>query len=159
MSWFKQIEGEPHSKRRFRRWQDPSAKTEYKSIVRGFNAWDAFRKCGIITSAGRNRDPEVGINIVKEYLRGNQKDHPRVFFYESMKYTRQYMGNHYWKRGKENPIGKPDPVWSDFPICVRYILEAVGRKYSGGRHKTKWPLNSYQDVEPKRNIVDISHII
>ena len=63
------------------------------------------------------------------------------------------------ERGKENPIGKPDPVWSDFPICVRYILQEVGKKYSGGRHKTKWPLNSYQDVEPKRNIVDISHII
>jgi len=156
---FRQIEGYPHSKRKFRRWQDPSAKTEYKSIVRGFNAWDAFRKCGIITAAGKNRDPDIGINIVKEYLRGNIHDHPRVFFYESMKYTRQYMGNHYWKRGKENPMGKPDPMWSDFPICIRYILQEVGWKHRPGFKRNKWPLNSYQGVEPQRKTIDISHLI
>ena len=156
---FFQIEGRPHSKRKFRRWQDPSAKSKSNAVVRGFNAWDAFRKCGVITAAGKNRDPNTGINIVKEYLRGNMKDHPRVFFFENMKYTRQYMGNHYWKRGKEDPTGKPDPVWSDFPICVRYILEYVGRKFSGGRHKSKWPLNSYETIEPVNKTIDISHII
>jgi hypothetical protein len=139
---FRNIEGEPHHMRRFRRWQDPSAKHQYNAIKRGFNAWDAFRKEGIITAAGKNRDPEVGISIVNEYLDGNLIDHPRVFFYERLKYTRQYMGNHYWKRNEDGK-GKPDPKWSDYPICVRYILQELGWKRHRGE-KRKLPYYSYQ---------------
>jgi hypothetical protein len=96
---FRSIEGYPHNNRRFRRWQDPAAKSQYQAVQRGFNAWDAFRKVGIITSAGRNRDPLVGIGMVNEYFRGNTKDHPRIFIYERCKYLRRYLTNHFWKRG------------------------------------------------------------
>jgi hypothetical protein len=139
---FLNIEGHPHHKRRFRRWQDPSAKNQYNAIKRGFNAWDAFRKEGILTAAGKNRDPLVGTSIVNEYLNGNMTDHPRVFFYERMKYTRQFMGNHYWKRD-ESGVGKPDPKWSDYPICVRYILQEIGWKRARAGRK-KLPYYSYQ---------------
>ena len=151
---FFSIEGWPHHKRKFRRWQDPSAKSAYNAVQRGFNAWDAFRKNGIITTAGKNRDPQVGISLVNEQLRGNGTDHPRMFFYERMKYTRQYMGNHYWKRG-EDGVGKPDPKWSDYPICVRYVVQEIGWKES--KNRKKWPLVSYQtDNKPKT--IDVSHI-
>lgn len=155
---FFDYEGHPHSGRRFRRWQDPSAKTEYKAVVRGFNAWDAFRQNGIVTAPGRNRNPEVGIDIVNQYLRGDQKNHPRVFFFERLRYTRQYMGNHYWKRTEDNPRGKPDPKWSDYPICVRYILQELGWAVKN-KKKRKWPLRSYDPVKPKRQIYDISRIM
>ena len=152
---FYDYEGHPHSGRRFRRWQDPSAKTEYKAIMRGFNAWDVFRKNGIVTSPGRNRNPEVGIDIVNQYLRGDQKNHPRVFFYERMQYTRQYLGNHYWKRTEDNPRGKPDPKWSDYPICVRYILGELGTSISK-KKRNKWPVRSYDAIKPKKKTYDIS---
>jgi hypothetical protein len=63
---FRGIEGYPHRKRKFRRWQDPSSHTEYKRVKKGWNAWDAFRKARIVTSIGRNRDPGVGIGIVND---------------------------------------------------------------------------------------------
>lgn len=147
---FLNIEGFPYHKRRFSRWQDPSAKFKYKAIDKGFNAWDAFRKEGIITSAGKNRDPLVGISIVNQYLDGNMKESPRVLFYERMKYTRQYMGNHYWKRG-EDGVGKPDPKWSDYPVCVKYILQELGWK-RGHHRRRKLPYVSYQKKEKKNTI-------
>jgi len=137
---FKAIEGEPHYKRKFRRWQDPSAKSTYHAVQRGFNAWNAFRQVGIITSAGKNRDPSVGISIVNEYFKGNGKDHPRIYIYERCGQLRRYLKNHYWKRG-EDGVGKPDPKWSDYPICLRYILQEVGQ-HRGRKHH--WPLQSFK---------------
>ena len=151
---FRQIEGTPHSQRSFRRWQDPSAKHNYNAVERGFNAWDAFRKAGIVTSVGKNRDPEVGISIVNQYFRGNGKDHPRLFVYERCKFTRQYLTNHYWKRGEDGK-GSPDPKWSDYPICIRYICQEFGREAMKHK-KSKWPVTSYGDLKPKNKIVDIS---
>ena len=153
---FRQIEGEPHNDRKFRRWQDPSAKSQYQAVQRGFNAWDAFRKAGIITSAGRNRDPLVGISTVNEYFRGNRKDHPRVFIYERCKYLRQYLVNHFWQRG-EDGVGKPDARWSDYPISLRYILQEIGWKIHS-RRRRKWPLASYESIKPKRQVFDISRM-
>lgn len=145
------IEGHPHEQRKFRRWQDPSAKAPYKAVQRGFNAWDAFRKHGIITSAGKNRDPEVGISIFNDFLRGNGKDHPRLFIYERCKYLRQYLGNHYWKRGADGK-GKPDPKWSDYPICVRYIVQEI----RGTRAKrSRWPLQSFAKPKSDKKIYNI----
>ena len=141
---FRNIEGFPYHRRRFRRWQDPSSKHKYD----GYNAWDAFRKNGIVTSSGKNRDPEVGISIVNEYFRGNCKDHPRIFIFERCKYTRRYLSNHYWKRSEDGK-GKPDPKWSDYPICIRYILQDVGWK-SREKKKKKWPLVSYKTGQMKR---------
>lgn len=153
---YKRIEGKPFDRRRWRRWQDPSARQKYKAINKKFSAWDEFRKHGIITAEGKNYDPEVGISIVNDYLRGNTEDHPRLFVRENCTHVRQYMGNHYWRRTEGDPSGSPDKKWSDYPICIRYILQAVGykEKYEGGRKK--WPLTSYQDVEPKRKVVDLS---
>ena len=151
---FKQIEGQPHDRRKFRRWQDPSAKSKYHAMVREFNAWDEFRRNGIITTEGRNRDPSVGINIVNDYLKGNMKDHPRMFVRENCKYTRQYMNNHFWQRAADG-TGKPDPKWSDYPICIRYILQEVGwKRKDAGRNKS-WPLTSYGNVKDKRYVVNV----
>lgn len=145
---FKKIEGAPFENRKWRRRQDPSAKTRYKAIDKKFNAWDEFRRHGIITGEGKNRDPEVGISIVNDYLKGNTKDHPRMFVRENCKYIRQYFNNHYWKRTQDNPGGSPDKKWSDYPICVRYLLQDLGRKDKG--KKKKWPLVTYDTNETKR---------
>jgi hypothetical protein len=145
---FRNIEGQPYHKRRFQRWQDPSAKSAYNAVQKGFNAWDAFRKEGIITSAGKNRDPEVGISIVNQYFRGNGKDHPRIFIYERCKYLRQYLGNHYWKRG-ESGVGVPDPKWGDYPITLRYVAQEISWRETSGKQK-KWPLVSYKIKQQRR---------
>ena len=150
---FLSIEGHPFHKRKFRRWQDPAAKSVYGAVKRGFNAWDAFRKNGIITSAGKNRDPEVGISIVNDYFKGNGKDHPRIFIYERCKYLRQYLTNHFWKRD-ESGKGTPDPKWSDYCITVRYILQEVGWKDHARKCK-KWPLVSYK-IPEKKQVYDLA---
>ncbi|MCK5601464.1 hypothetical protein KAR91_06340, partial [Candidatus Pacearchaeota archaeon] len=153
---FLSTEGHPHHKRRFRRWQDPSAKSLYQATKRGFNAWDAFRKVGILTSAGKNRDPLVGISMVNEYFRGNRKEEPRIFIYERLKYLRQYLVNHYWKRGEDN-VGTPDPKWSDYPITVRYIVQEVGWKRKWG--DKKWPLVSYGTKKAEGQVIDLGRYV
>lgn len=150
---FRQIEGQPFNERKFRRWQDPSAKSQYHAVQKGFNAWDAFRKEGIVTSAGKNRDPEVGISIVNDYFRGNGKDHPRVFIYERCKHTRRYLTNNYWKRN-EAGVGVPDPKWSDYPVCIRYILQEMGWKKHRSR-KAKWPIQSFMGRKSHRQMYDV----
>lgn len=54
-----------------------------------------------------------------------------------------------------NMKAKPDPRWSDFPICVRYILQEVGMKYRPREQRKEWPLTSYEDIKPKRTIIDL----
>lgn len=150
---FRSIEGYPYDQRKFRRWQDPSAKSKYHAVQRGFNAWDAFRKEGIITAAGRNRNPDVGISMVNDYFRGNGRDHPRIFVYERCKYTRRYLTNNYWKRN-ESGVGVPDPRWSDYPTCIRYIVSEVGMKKHRAR-TTKWPIQSFRSQQQKRQVYDV----
>jgi len=155
---FRAIEGFPHEKRRFKRWQDPSAKSKYQAVQRGFNAWDAFRKAGIITSAGKNRDPNVGIDMVNEYIRGNKKDHPRMLVYERCKHLRHYLVNHYWKRAGDG-IAKPDPKWSDYPICVRYIIQEIGLHRKNKGRRTNWPLQSFKKQETGRKTIDLGRYV
>jgi hypothetical protein len=155
---FKSLEGAPHARRRFRRWQDPSAQHNYNAIKKGFNAWDAFRKEGIITAAGKNRDPEVGISLVNEYIKGNMKDHPRLFVYERCKYLRQGLVNHYWVRGNDGK-GKPDPKWSDYPICVRYILQEVGWSRKNVHRRERLPYVSYAKQEKARPTVNLERLL
>ena len=135
---FRNIEG---ANERWRRWQDPSAKNTYSAMIRGFNAWDEFRNNGIATCAGKNRDPEVGISIMNGYLAGDAKNSPKLFITENCTHIRRSMENHYWKRGTDG-VGRPDGRWSDFPICIRYILQEIGSKKNKRNHK-KWPLHSY----------------
>lgn len=149
---FRSLEGEPYEQRHFRRWQDPSAKAPYNAQVAGFNAWDAFRENGIVTSVGKNIDQKVGISTVNDFFRGNAKDHPRVFIYERCKYLRRYLANNYWKRA-EDGVGKPDPKWSDYPVCLRYIIEGVRGPKS--RKRVKWPLQSFKRHQEKRNIINL----
>jgi hypothetical protein len=151
---FKQIEGGNIERRKWRRWQDPSAKHKYHAVKRGFNAWDAFRKEGVITSAGKNRDANVGIDIVNQYFRGNVKDHPRIFIHERCKNLRKYLVNHYWRRG-EDGVGKPDPKWSDYPITLRYILEECGWKRGYEEKRRKYPLYSFEKPGPKTRQIDL----
>ena len=154
---FRAIEGYPYEKRRFRRWQDPSAKSSYNAVMRGFNAWDAFRYAGIVTSAAKNRDPQIGVSMVNEYFQGNGKDHPRIFIYERCKTLIRALGNHYWKRGEDGK-GKPDPKWSDFPVCLKYIIQEIAPRKHTQRRLDKWPLQSFKPVDPKKKVYDISHI-
>ena len=63
--------------------------------------------------------------------------------------------NHFWKRG-EDGVGTPDAKWSDYPICVRYVLQEVGWKRSQG--EKKWPLQSFQKTTPKKQTYDISRL-
>lgn len=155
---FRSIEGEPHSKRRFRRWQDPSAKATYQAVQRGFNAWDAFRKAGIVTSAGKNRDPHIGISIVNEYFRGNAKDHPRTFIYERCRNLRRALLNHYWKRGEDGK-GKPDPRWSDFPVTLKYIIQEIGWKEKNKHKRRSWPLVSYKKPQSDKHVIDLGRFV
>ncbi len=153
------IEGQPWHKRRFRRWQDPSAKSKDNAVRRGYNAWKEFRNNGIITAAGKNRDPEVGISIVNDYFKGNAKDHPRIFLYERLKCTRRYLTNHFWKRSPESGKAVPDPKWSDFPITIRYIVQEVGWKDRQKSHrKRRWPLASYHEKGPERPTINLGGI-
>ncbi len=152
---FFQIEGWPHMKRKFRRWQDPSAKNKNKGIDKGFNAWDEFRKNGIITTEGKNRDPNVGIEIVNDYLKGNCKNHPRLFVRENCKHLRHAMGSHYWKRSENKNLATPDTKWSDLPICVRYFVQETGAKYRDKDKMKKWPLQSFKPTGPKRPTIDL----
>jgi hypothetical protein len=154
---FFSIEGYPHHRRRFRRWQDPSAQHQYNAIKKGFNAWDAFRKEGIITAAGKNRDPEIGINLVNEYIKGNMVEHPRLFVYERCKYLRQGMVNHYWVRGADGK-GKPDPKWSDYPICVRYIIGEIGWGRKTMRRE-KLPYVSYQKQDKASSSFNLGRLL
>ncbi len=150
---YKNIEGHPFDGRRFRRWQDPSAKHKYNAQIKGFNAWDEFARNGIITKEAKNKDPEIGISILNDYLGGDMKTQPRVFFRETMKYTRQGFLNHFWKRDKDLTVAKPDPKWSDYPVAVRYIVQEVGaRKHT----KTKWPLHTFGDRKNGPRRIDLN---
>ena len=149
------IEGFPHEDRRFRRWQDPSASTEYSKVRRGFSAWDAFRLAGIVTSVGRNRDPHLGISWVNEFFRGNSKDMPRVYIYERCKNLRRALNNHYWVRGQDG-VGKPDPKWSDFPVTLKYIVQGIHGKTGRRKKINKWPIQSFLSNKSQRQVRDIS---
>lgn len=155
---FKSIEGAPHNKRRWRRWQDPSAKKQYKAVQVGFNAWDEFRRYGIVTTEGKNKDPHVGISIVNDYFKGNIKNHPRILIRENCKYTRQYLGNHYWKRTGEGKT-VPDSKWSDYPICIRYILQEIARKQEKKYQRNKWPLTSYEKIDDGEKVIDLGRYV
>ncbi len=146
---YRNIEGYPYDGRKFRRWQDPSAKHKYNAQIKGFNAWDEFARNGIITKEAKNKDPETGISILNDYLEGDMVTQPRVFFRETMKYTRQGFLNHYWKRDKDLTVAKPDAKWGDYPITIRYIVQEVGARR---RKKNKWPLYTFGDRKtgPKR---------
>lgn len=140
----RQMEGRPQRRIRITRWGDPKMKDKNNVIIRGYSAWQEFRNCGLRLAEGYNRQPEVGASIVNDFLRGNMTEHPRLFVKEDCVNVRKALRNHYWMK-KPDDTGKPDPKWSDYPICVRYIVQQKSRKAKKGmfRRKRKWGLTSY----------------
>jgi len=69
------------------------------------------------------------------------------------------MGNHYWQRSDKDPSGIPDKKWSDYPICIRYICQAISYKEKYGNARRKWPLTSYQEVESDKKVVNLSEFL
>ena len=120
-------------------------KDKNNALITGFSAWQEFRHCGIYLSEGWNRQPETGISITNDFFKGKGKDnpdHPRVFIKENCSTVRYQVKNHYWVKRD----GSPDPKFSDYPICLRYILQSKSRKIKKNMEKTgksKWDLTSY----------------
>lgn len=141
---FREMEGHPHRKIRFSRWADPKMKDKNNALIRGFSAWQEFQNCGIRFAEGYNRQPEVGISVINDFLRGNTKDHPRLFIKKDLTNIRTAMRNHYWVK-RPDGSGDPDPRWSDYPICIRYIIQQKARKAKKGmvRRNKQWGLTSY----------------
>jgi hypothetical protein len=141
---FRQTEGRPQRQIRITRWADPKMKDKSNALIRGFNAWQEFRNCGIRFAEGYNRQPGVGISVVNDFFRGNTKDHPRLFIKEDCVNLRQSLRNHYYVK-KADGTGVPDPKFSDYPICLRYIVQSKARKVKQGmfRRNRKWGLTSY----------------
>ena len=144
---FRELEGQqfgPRRPLRIRRVGEPKMKDKSNALIRGFCAWDEFRNNGIRFCEGYNKQPEVGISIVNDFIRGDTINHPRLFVKENCQNVRRYMRNHYWLVDAAGN-GKPDPKWSDYPICVRWIVQAKARKAKHGmrRRVRDWPLTSY----------------
>ena len=138
---------------RIRRWGDPKMRDKNNALISGFNPWDEFRHCGIRLIEGNNRQPEVRVSCVNDYLRGKGKikpDHPRVFITENCKTIRHNLKNHYWVK-KSDGTGVPDPKFSDYSINVGYILHPKSRRLEKNLEKKKytdkWGITSY-DTDP-----------
>ena len=144
----RQIEGYPQTRAKVYRLGDPKMKDTSNAFIRGFNAWDEFRNNGIFLFEAYNRQPEVGISIANDFFRGNAKDHPRIFIRENCVNLRKALRYHYWIQKKDGS-GEPDGKWSDFPICLRYILQRKARKVKKGMYKKNqrnWGLTSYDGI-------------
>lgn len=130
----------PH---KIRRIGDPKMKDKSNAQILGFNAWQQFRNCGIYLAEGWNREPGVGYSVVNDYITGDRKDHPRLFILSHLRNTRTAFNNHFW-----TDDGKPDPKWSDYPYCVRQIVQRKARKLRHRMNKNprKWGLTSYEGL-------------
>ena len=138
----KRVEGEPFQRPKIYRYGDPKMRDKSNALITGFNAWEAFRHAGIFLREAYNRQPEVGISVMNDFISGNKKNHPRLFVRENCVNLRRSLRNHFW-----TSEGKPDPKWSDYPICLRYILQRKARRLKKGMMRTnrrqKWPYVSY----------------
>lgn len=147
---FYQIEGGRGRRVKIARKGDPKMKDKNHGIIHGFCAWDYFRQNGIRLAEAYNRDPEAGISIVNEYFRGNRKNHPRVFIKKNCENLRRYLRNHYWK--KQGDSYKPDDKWSDYPICLRYLLQDRRKRVKGRSKRGMYnnlDLNTFDYFEGK----------
>jgi len=149
---------------RLRRWCDPKMKDKNNALISGFSAYDEFRHCGISLSPANNRNPETGIAIVNDYLRGKsqtKKEHPRMFIVETCRTLRHHMKNHFWKK-KEDGTGIPDPKFSDYCINVRYHLQPKSRRIDKSvenrGNRFEWPLTSYGNKMSRNGVPTSSQL-
>lgn len=138
------IEG--HVGTRIKRYGDPKMRDKSNALITGFNAWDEFRHNGIRLIEGWNRDPYVGYDTIRDYLKGkgkDNKDHPRLFIRENCKTLRHNMKNHY-NVAKPNGLAEPDPKFSDYCVSLKYMVQQKSRKFKDGMRDIKrWGLTSY----------------
>jgi hypothetical protein len=137
-----------HKHHKIRRIGDPKMKDKSNAQILGFNAWQQFRNCGIYLAEGWNRDPGVGYSVVNDYISGDRESHPRLFVLSHLRNTRTAISNHFW-----TDDGKPDPKWSDFPYCMRQIVQRKARKIRNKmrKHPRKWGLTSYDGLPQYHN--------
>lgn len=144
----RQVEGHPFTKPKVYRLGDPKMKDKSNALIRGFNAWEEFRNCGLYLHEAYNQQPGVGISIVNDFFRGNCKDHPRLFIRETCTTVRKALKNHFWRND-----GSPDKQWDDYPTVIRYIVQRKARKLKKGmlrdgqnRRTSNWGLTSYEKL-------------
>lgn len=140
-------EGHPWTKPKVRRFGDPKMKDRNNALVSGFCAWDEFRNNGIFMAEAYNKQPEVGISVVNDYFRGNTKTHPRLFIRETCENLRRALRNHYWVQSKDGS-GEPDKKWSDYPVCLKYVVQRKARSVKKGmyRKRDRWGITSYDGL-------------
>jgi hypothetical protein len=153
-------EHEGWTQKPIRRWGDPKMKDKNNALISGFSPWDEFNHCGIRLQEGWNREPYVGYSIINDFLRGKgQKnmEHPRVFVRENCKSLIFCMKNHYNVAHKDG-TAEPDPKFSDYPVCLKYIMQHKSRKIKKNQDKqgqhSKWPLTSFGNHTTGRSYVD-----
>jgi hypothetical protein len=134
---------------RIRRWGDPKMKDKNNALITGFSPWDEFRHCGIRLTEGWNREPYVGYSIINDFLRGKGRsnlEHPRLFIRENCKTLIHNMRNHY-NVPKGDGTAVPDPKFSDYCVCLKYIMNNKSRKIKKNMDRSgqfsKWPLTSF----------------
>jgi hypothetical protein len=139
-------EGWPHNDVRYTRWGDPAMKSHNNTLIRGHSAWQEFSNCGIRLAEGRNKDQrghDSSIGIVNDFFRGNTKSHPRVFIHKHCTSLRSALKNHYWHLQRDGVTSLPDKKWSDYPVCLKYILQNKSQRAKrGARPRKQWPLQS-----------------
>jgi len=133
---------------RIKRWGDPKMKDKNNALITGFTPWNEFRHSGIRLTEGWNRDPYVGYSIMNDFLRGKgpkNLEHPRLFIVESCKTLIHNMKNHY-NVPQGDGTAKPDPTFSDYCVCLKYIMQNKSRKHKKNMGKSgryaKYPLTS-----------------
>ena len=125
----RQYEG--FTRARIVRYCDPKMRDVNNADITGFSPYKKFRHEGISFKDGSNRHPEVGYSIINDYLRGQSEtnpNHPRLYIYESCVSLRNQMKNHYWKKKGEFSDAVPDPTFSDYPVCLKYIMQTKKNK-------------------------------
>lgn len=130
------------------RYGDPKLKDRNNALVSGFSPWDEFSHCGIRMVEGWNREPYVGYSVIRDFLRGKGKgfkDHPRLFVKETCKTLIHNMQNHY-NVPRTGGLADPDPQFSDYCVCLKYIMQHKSRKIKKNMDRTgrysQYPLTS-----------------
>ena len=144
---------EDWTRARIIRYCDPKMRDTNNADVTGFSPFKKFRHEGISFKDGYNRHPEVGYSIINDYLRGQSESnpkHPRLYIFETCNNLRNMLKNHYWRKKGEMGDAVPDPTFSDYPVCLKYIMQTKKKKAprQGRSYRTqRWGLTSFDEEE------------